>query len=107
MLYKKETLAQVFSCEFWKMFKNTSLTEHLRVTASAYRLISWPSLLRTPIVLRRSSRKKKLDTDQLKEFQEKGKAESFETFSQDHAPSEFKFKGLQECVQYYRLIFDS
>ena len=89
------------------MFKNTSLTEHLRVTASAYRLISRTSLLRTPIVLRRSSRKRKLDTDQLKEFQEKGKAESFETFSQDHAPSEFKFKRLQESVQYYRLIFDS
>ena len=89
------------------MFKNTPLTEHLRVTASAYRLISRPSLLRTPIVLRRSSRKRKLDTDQLKEFQEKGKAESFETFSQDHAPSEFKFKRLQESAQYYRLIFDS
>ena len=34
-LLKKETLAQVFSCEFCKMFKNTFLTEHLRTTASA------------------------------------------------------------------------
>ena len=32
---KKETLAQVFSSEFYKIFKNTFLTEHLRVTASA------------------------------------------------------------------------
>ena len=27
---KKETLAQVFSCEFCKISKNTFLTEHLR-----------------------------------------------------------------------------
>ena len=33
-LYKKETLAQVFSCEFCEIFKNTLFTEHLRVTAS-------------------------------------------------------------------------
>ena len=26
---KKETLAQVFSCEYNKIFKNTVLTEHL------------------------------------------------------------------------------
>ena len=25
---KKETLAQLFSCEFWEIFKNTFLTEH-------------------------------------------------------------------------------
>ena len=31
---KKETLAQVFYCEFLKIFKNTFFTEHLRVTAS-------------------------------------------------------------------------
>ena len=32
---KRETLAQVFSCEFWAIFKNTFFTEHLRTTASA------------------------------------------------------------------------
>ena len=30
-----EALAQVLSCEFCKIFKNTFFTEHLRVTASA------------------------------------------------------------------------
>ena len=43
--------------------------------------ISRPSLLRTPVVSRRSPRKRKLDIDQLKEFQEKDKVESFESFS--------------------------
>ena len=32
---KKETLVQVFSCEFCKIFKNTFYTEHLWTTASA------------------------------------------------------------------------
>ena len=32
---KRETLAQVFSCEFRKISKNTFFTEHLRTTASA------------------------------------------------------------------------
>ena len=32
--YQKETLAQVFSCEFCEIFKNTFLKEHLRTTAS-------------------------------------------------------------------------
>ena len=31
---KKETLAQVFSCEFWEILKGTFFTEDLRVTAS-------------------------------------------------------------------------
>ena len=31
---KKETLAQVFSCEFYEIFKNTFFTEHLQTTAS-------------------------------------------------------------------------
>ena len=31
---KKETLAQVFSCEFYEIFKNTFFTENLRTTAS-------------------------------------------------------------------------
>ena len=30
----KETLAQVFSCEFCEIFKNTCFTEHLWTTAS-------------------------------------------------------------------------
>ena len=36
---KKETLVQVFSCEFSKIFKNTFFTEHLRATASKYRSV--------------------------------------------------------------------
>ena len=32
---KKETLVQLFSCEFYELFKNTFITEHLRATASA------------------------------------------------------------------------
>ena len=31
---KKETLAQVFSCEFCEISKNTFFTEHLRTTTS-------------------------------------------------------------------------
>ena len=31
---KKETLAEVFSCEFSEICKNTFFTEHLRETAS-------------------------------------------------------------------------
>ena len=31
---KKEALTQVFSCEFWEIFKNTFSAEHLRATAS-------------------------------------------------------------------------
>ena len=31
---KKETLAQVFSCEFCEIFKNTIFIEHLQTTAS-------------------------------------------------------------------------
>ena len=31
---KKETLAQVFPCEFYEIFKNTFFTELLRATAS-------------------------------------------------------------------------
>ena len=31
---KKETLAQVFSCEFWEIFKNIFFIEHLRETTS-------------------------------------------------------------------------
>ena len=33
---KKETLAKVFSCEFFEIFKNTFLTEQLRATASGH-----------------------------------------------------------------------
>ena len=33
-LIKKETLAQVFSCEFYEIYKNTFFTEHLWATAS-------------------------------------------------------------------------
>ena len=34
---KKETLVQLFSCEFCEIFKNTFFTEHLRTTASVRR----------------------------------------------------------------------
>ena len=34
LLINDETLAQVFSCEFCEMFKNTIFTEHLWATAS-------------------------------------------------------------------------
>ena len=34
ILFKKETLAQVFSCEFCKISKNTFFTEHLLAAAS-------------------------------------------------------------------------
>ena len=33
-LLKKETLAQVFSCEFCEISKNTFITKHLRMIAS-------------------------------------------------------------------------
>ena len=32
--FKKQTLAQVFSCEFFEISKNTFFTEHIRMTAS-------------------------------------------------------------------------
>ena len=34
-IVRKETLAQVFSIEFWKFFKNIFIAERFRVTASA------------------------------------------------------------------------
>ena len=37
-LIKKETLTQVFTCEFCEISKNTFLTEHLRTTAS---ILTW------------------------------------------------------------------
>ena len=36
---KKDTLAQVFSCEFCEIFKNTFFTEHLWTTASNLRCL--------------------------------------------------------------------
>ena len=33
---KKETLAQVFSCEFREIFKKAFFTEHLRASASEF-----------------------------------------------------------------------
>ena len=34
LFFKKESLAQVFSCEFCEISKTTSFTEHHRTTAS-------------------------------------------------------------------------
>ena len=45
---KKETLAQVFSCEFYEICKNTFLTEHLKTTASGYSR-KYCSLLKLPL----------------------------------------------------------
>ena len=43
---KKESLAQLFSCEFCEIYKNTFFTEHLRTTTSVYDIISLlPKLL--------------------------------------------------------------
>ena len=39
---KKETLAQVFSCEFCEISKNNFFTEHLRATAFVLNSIKWP-----------------------------------------------------------------
>ena len=38
---KKDSLAQVFSCEFSKIFKNTFFTEHVWTTASIFISISF------------------------------------------------------------------
>ena len=35
-IVKKETPMQMFSCEFFETFKNTSFTEHLQTTASIH-----------------------------------------------------------------------
>ena len=34
LFYKKEALAQAFSCEFWEISKNAIFTEQLLTTAS-------------------------------------------------------------------------
>ena len=39
-LFKKETLAQVFSCEFCEISKNIFYKEHLRITASITNSVS-------------------------------------------------------------------
>ena len=39
--FKKETLAQVFSCEYCEISKDTFFTEHLRATASENRFLFW------------------------------------------------------------------
>ena len=38
---KKEALAQVFSCEFFEISKNTFFTEHLCATASVISNAEW------------------------------------------------------------------
>ena len=55
---KKETLAQVFSCEFWNISKNTFFTEHIRTTASgeSFKIIIQSPYLHRSINLYRSSR---------------------------------------------------
>ena len=36
-LFKEETLAQVFSCEFCEISKNTFFAEHIRATAPVFK----------------------------------------------------------------------
>ena len=36
LFLKKQSLAQVFSCEFCEIYKNTFFTEHLRTAASLF-----------------------------------------------------------------------
>ena len=38
-LYQKDSLAQMFSCEFCKIFQNTFFEKHLQVTAFEHSLI--------------------------------------------------------------------
>ena len=42
--YKKETLAQVFSCEFCEISKNIIFTEHLWATASIWNTVHFSKL---------------------------------------------------------------
>ena len=59
---KKETLGQVFLCDFCEIFKNTFFTEHLRMTVFVnlilifLRLRPFPLNLKSPIVETRSAR---------------------------------------------------
>ena len=87
--------AEHFESQYVKYSKRCTLKWELHPIATFHTdSISRPSLLRTPVVSRRSPRKMTLDIDQPKEFQEKDRVESFESFSQDDAPSEFNFKRL-------------
>ena len=47
VFYKKETLAQVFSCEFYEIYKESFFTKHLWMAASA----SGSSLNKSPSIL--------------------------------------------------------
>ena len=40
-LLKKEALAQVFSCEFWEIFKNTFFIEHLMTASVWFRYVTF------------------------------------------------------------------
>ena len=53
---EKETLAQVFSCEFYEISKNTFLTEHLWKTTSEKQLFT--DVLWTKVVVESCSIKK-------------------------------------------------
>ena len=51
---KKETLAQVFSCEFCEIFKSTFSTKHLQATASVP--VNYAKFLATPFLQNTSGR---------------------------------------------------
>ena len=46
LCFKKETLEQVFSCEFWKTYKSISFTELLRMIASEGNQSFWTSFIK-------------------------------------------------------------
>ena len=48
-LIKKETLAQVFSCEIYEIFKNTFFREHLQTTASELTFLKQPVIVEDEI----------------------------------------------------------
>ena len=58
-LLKKETLAQVFSCEFCEIFKNTFCTENLRMTVS---VVSTELYKIFRITFSKKKKKKKIST---------------------------------------------
>ena len=68
--------------------------------------ISNSSVLRTPVVPRRSSRKRKLDSDELPFFNSVDRVKDFDSFNTEDSPKNFNFKRLRNGVQYYNLIFN-
>ena len=64
------------------------------------------STLRTPIIPRRSPRKRPLGTDELQAFQIKDKVTGFDSFTHAHPPVNHSFKRHENTVHYYNLVFN-